>query len=170
MFRDEATRAEWYENVLFFSCLDGCRSQLKAQRWMYILVPSLSAALVFLLLICCLVCKGCPLARYNLCNYYLQLGQSQISTRTWIYSPYSIFLCLLLKVTEHSSLMAAGALSQTCNTNLCRLNLSLLCGHGVQNKDQVRKRFLTNVIWQTMNGIFYTKTIFTCIRDLKNVR
>jgi len=63
-YRDEATRAEWYENVLFFSCLDGCRGQLKAQRWMYILVPSISAAVVFLLLICCLVCKGCPLARW----------------------------------------------------------------------------------------------------------
>lgn len=63
-YRDEATRAEWYDNVLFFSCLAGCRSQLKAQRWMYILVPSFSAAVVFVLLVCCLVCKGCPLARW----------------------------------------------------------------------------------------------------------
>ena len=34
-----------YENVLFFSCLSGCRSQLRSQRWFYIIVPrSLSLA------------------------------------------------------------------------------------------------------------------------------
>jgi len=63
-YRDEETRAEWYQNVLFFSCLSGCRSQLKAQRWLYILIPTLSAIALFILLVCCLVCKGCPLARW----------------------------------------------------------------------------------------------------------
>ena len=28
-----------YENVLFFSCLSGCRGQLRSQRWFYIIVP-----------------------------------------------------------------------------------------------------------------------------------
>ena len=62
-YRDEATQAEWYENVLFFSCLAGCRSQLAAQRWATILVPSLAAALLLLTLACCAACRGCPLAR-----------------------------------------------------------------------------------------------------------
>ena len=62
--RDEASKAEWFENVLFFSCLSGCRSQLKAERWFYILVPSLSALVLFILLCCCISCKGCPLARW----------------------------------------------------------------------------------------------------------
>ena len=31
-----------YENVLFFSCLAGCRSQLRSQRWFYIIVPRCS--------------------------------------------------------------------------------------------------------------------------------
>ena len=62
--RDEASKAEWFENVLFFSCLSGCRAQLKAERWLYILVPALSALLLSLLLCCCLSCAGCPLARW----------------------------------------------------------------------------------------------------------
>ena len=62
--RDEETKADWFENVLFFSCLSGCRSQLKAERWLYILVPALSALLLALLLCCCLSCSGCPLARW----------------------------------------------------------------------------------------------------------
>jgi len=63
-YTDEATRSEWYENVLFFSCLSGCRSQLRSQRWFYIIVPSLCACLAFLVLVCCLVCRSCPLARW----------------------------------------------------------------------------------------------------------
>ena len=62
--RDEASKAEWFENVLFFSCLSGCRSQLKAERWLYILVPAISGLLLLLLLSCCLSCSGCPLARW----------------------------------------------------------------------------------------------------------
>jgi len=63
-YTDEATRSEWYENVLFFSCLSGCRGQLRSQRWFYIIVPSLCACLAFLVLVCCLVCRSCPLARW----------------------------------------------------------------------------------------------------------
>jgi len=63
-YRDDLTRAEWYENVLFFSCLSGCRSQLKAERWLYILVPVISAIILFLMFCCCITCKGCPLARW----------------------------------------------------------------------------------------------------------
>ena len=60
--RDEATRADWYENVLFFSCLSGCRAQLRAERWLYILVPAAAAALLATLLLVCCCCRGCPLA------------------------------------------------------------------------------------------------------------
>ena len=62
--RDDLSRADWYDNVLFFSCLSGCRSQLRAERWLYILVPAISALVLFLLLVVCCVCKGCPLARW----------------------------------------------------------------------------------------------------------
>lgn len=61
-YRDEATRADWYENVLFFSCLSGCRAQLRAERWLYILVPAAAAALLAALLLVCCCCRGCPLA------------------------------------------------------------------------------------------------------------
>ena len=62
--RDDLSRADWYDNVLFFSCLSGCRSQLRAERWLYIMVPAISALVLFLLLVICCVCKGCPLARW----------------------------------------------------------------------------------------------------------
>ena len=62
--RDDLSRADWYDNVLFFSCLSGCRSQLRAERWLYIMVPAISAIVLFLLLVICCVCKGCPLARW----------------------------------------------------------------------------------------------------------
>ena len=63
-YRDDPTRAEWYDNVLFFSCLEGCRSQLRAERWLYIMLPIISAFSLFILLVCCCVCKGCPLAKW----------------------------------------------------------------------------------------------------------
>jgi len=63
-YRDDLSRADWYDNVLFFSCLSGCRSQLRAERWLYIMVPAISAIVLFLLLVICCVCKGCPLARW----------------------------------------------------------------------------------------------------------
>jgi len=61
-YRDDETRSEWYDNVLFFSCLSGCRSELRSKRWLYIMVPIMSALVLFILLVCCLTCKGCPLA------------------------------------------------------------------------------------------------------------
>jgi len=63
-YRDDLSRADWYDNVLFFSCLSGCRAQLRAERWLYILVPAISALALFLLLCCCCVCRGCPLSRW----------------------------------------------------------------------------------------------------------
>jgi len=63
-YTDDPTRSEWYGNVLFFSCLAGCRSQLRTQRWLYILVPSLCACLAFLIFVSCFVCRSCPLARW----------------------------------------------------------------------------------------------------------
>lgn len=63
-YRDDLSRADWYDNVLFFSCLSGCRAQLRAERWLYIMVPAISALVLFLLLVICCVCKGCPLARW----------------------------------------------------------------------------------------------------------
>ena len=73
--RDEATRADWYENVLFFSCLSGCRAQLRAERWLYILVPAAAAALLAALLLVCCCCRGCPLAWY----LYLFMSSCNIS-------------------------------------------------------------------------------------------
>jgi len=63
-YSDAATRSAWYDNVLFFSCLAGCRNHYASQRWIIIIIPSLVLCIAFLVLVCCLICKNCPLARW----------------------------------------------------------------------------------------------------------
>lgn len=62
-YRDDATRDNWYDNVLFFSCLDGCRSRHQAQRLTIIILPTIAAIIIIFTLLFCCICKSCPIAR-----------------------------------------------------------------------------------------------------------